>query len=49
MPVLNGLEATEEIVDKYRRLLSIILSVQGESEYLKKAMFLEPRNILSSL
>lgn len=39
MPVLNGLEATEEIVDKYPWVIVIILSVQGESEYLKKAMF----------
>ncbi|NSW89699.1 MAG: response regulator [Firmicutes bacterium] len=39
MPVLNGLEATEKISDEYPWVIVIILSVQGENEYLKKAMF----------
>jgi pilus assembly protein CpaE len=39
MPVLNGLEATEKITDLYPSVTVIIMSVQAESEYLKKAMF----------
>lgn len=39
MPVLNGLEATEKITELYPNVIVIIMSVQGESEYLKKAMF----------
>lgn len=39
MPVLNGLEATERISEKYPSVIVIIMSVQAESEYLKKAMF----------
>lgn len=38
MPVLNGLEATERITDEYPAVIVIIMSVQGENEYLKKAM-----------
>lgn len=38
MPVLNGLEATEKITSLYPNIIVIIMSVQGESEYLKKAM-----------
>jgi len=39
MPVLNGLEATERITIEYPSAMVIIMSVQAESEYLKKAMF----------
>lgn len=39
MPILNGLEATEKITDKFPSVIVIIMSVQGESDYLKKAMF----------
>lgn len=39
MPVLNGLEATEKIAGNYPYTAVIIMSVQGENEYLKKAMF----------
>lgn len=39
MPVLNGLEATERITMEYPSVMVIIMSVQAESEYLKKAMF----------
>ena len=39
MPVLNGLEATEKITDLFPAVTVIIMSVQAESEYLKKAMF----------
>jgi len=39
MPVLNGLEATEKISNLFPAVTVIIMSVQAESEYLKKAMF----------
>ena len=39
MPILNGLETTERITSEYPSVIVIIMSVQGESEYLKKAMF----------
>lgn len=39
MPVLNGLEATEKITKEYPDVAVIMMSVQGEAEYLKKAMF----------
>lgn len=39
MPVLNGLEATERITTEYPHVIVIIMSVQAENEYLKKAMF----------
>ena len=39
MPVLNGLEATEKITNLFPSVTVIIMSVQAESEYLKKAMF----------
>ena len=39
MPVLNGLEATEKITNLFPAVTVIIMSVQAESEYLKKAMF----------
>lgn len=39
MPVMNGLEATEQITALYPQVIVIIMSVQAESEYLKKAMF----------
>ena len=39
MPILNGLEATEKITSEYPNVIVIIMSVQAESEYLKKAMF----------
>ncbi|MCJ7691103.1 MAG: response regulator [Clostridiaceae bacterium] len=39
MPILNGLEATEKITNQFPSVTVIIMSVQAESEYLKKAMF----------
>lgn len=39
MPILNGLETTEKITNEFPSVIVIIMSVQGESEYLKKAMF----------
>ncbi len=38
MPVLNGLEATEIIAELFPQTRVIMMSVQHESEYLKKAM-----------
>lgn len=39
MPLLNGLEATEKITSDFPSVIVIIMSVQSENEYLKKAMF----------
>ncbi|PKM44516.1 MAG: histidine kinase [Firmicutes bacterium HGW-Firmicutes-8] len=38
MPVMDGITATETISLKYPKAAIIIMSVQGEQEYLKKAM-----------
>jgi ATPases involved in chromosome partitioning len=38
MPVMNGLEATEALCQLYPEIAVIMMSVQHESEYLKKAM-----------
>lgn len=38
MPIMNGLEATRIICEKYPQVRVIMMSVQQESEYLKKAM-----------
>ncbi|QNO14598.1 response regulator [Alkalicella caledoniensis] len=38
MPKLNGLEATEKITTEFPTVTVIIMSVQGENEYLRKAM-----------
>lgn len=38
MPVMNGLEATQMIVEQFPQARVIMMSVQHESEYLKKAM-----------
>lgn len=38
MPVMNGLEATEVITGLYPHVQVIMMSVQHETEYLKKAM-----------
>lgn len=39
MPGMTGLEATEAILDEFPNMIIIIMSVQKETEYLKKAMF----------
>ncbi len=39
MPILNGLEATEKITNQYPLVIVIMMSVQAENHYLKKAMF----------
>jgi pilus assembly protein CpaE len=38
MPGMNGLEATELIMMEYPHIVVVIMSVQQETEYLKKAM-----------
>lgn len=38
MPIINGLEATERITYEYPQVIVIIMSIQAENEYLKKAM-----------
>jgi len=38
MPVMDGIAATEQISVRYPKSAIIIMSVQGEQEYLKKAM-----------
>lgn len=38
MPELNGLDATEEIFKTNSEIITVIMSVQAESEYLKRAM-----------
>jgi len=38
MPIMDGLRATEKITMLYPDILVIMMSVQGEKEYLKKAM-----------
>lgn len=38
MPVMDGLKATEEISKNYPNVVVIIMSVQNDSDYLKKAM-----------
>lgn len=38
MPIMNGLEATQYICDHFPHVRVIMMSVQHESEYLKKAM-----------
>lgn len=39
MPVMDGLKATEKISEQFPDIIVIIMSVQGEREYLKKAMY----------
>lgn len=39
MPVMDGLKATEKISEQFPRTLVVIMSVQGEREYFKKAMY----------
>ena len=38
MPIMNGLEATEKITSDFPAVAVVIMSVQGENEYLRKAM-----------
>lgn len=46
MPGMNGLETTERISRLYPNLMVIMMSVQGETEYLRKAMMSGAREYL---
>lgn len=46
MPEMNGLETTERISRMYPNLMVIMMSVQGETEYLRKAMMSGAREYL---
>lgn len=46
MPVLNGLEAAEIIENKFPEVIVIIMSVQSDHEYLKKAMFIGAKDYI---
>jgi pilus assembly protein CpaE len=46
MPVLDGIQATERIAAEQPRIGIIILSVQGEQEYLRKAQTAGARDYL---
>lgn len=46
MPGLNGLETTERISRIYPNLMVVMMSVQGENEYLRKAMMSGAREYL---
>jgi len=46
MPQMNGLEATERITEEYPSVIVIIMSVQAENEYLKKAMLCGAREYI---
>ncbi len=46
MPGMNGLETTERISRIYPSLMVIMMSVQGETEYLRKAMMSGAREYL---
>lgn len=47
MPVMDGIRATEEISLSVPESTVIIMSVQGEQEYIKKAMFAGARDFLN--
>ena len=47
MPVMDGIKATEEIALNIPETTVIIMSVQGENEYIKKAMSAGARDYLS--
>lgn len=47
MPVMDGIKATEEISMSVPETAVIIMSVQGESEYLRKAMTAGARDFLN--
>lgn len=39
MPTMDGITATEKLTARFPGVAVVIISIQGESEYLKKAMF----------
>lgn len=46
MPIMDGIAATEKISPNFPNISVIIISVQGEAEYLKKAMMAGAREYL---
>lgn len=46
MPILNGLESAEILESKYPEVMVIIMSVQSDHEYLKKAMFIGAKDYI---
>ncbi len=46
MPVMDGIEATEKIAVRYPEISIIMITVQGELEYIKKAMVAGARDYL---
>ncbi len=46
MPIMNGIKATEQIYQELPQCMIIIISVQGEQEYLRKAMAAGARDYL---
>ncbi|MGI6550497.1 MAG: AAA family ATPase [Syntrophomonadales bacterium] len=46
MPVMDGIKATELLNIRYPRIAVIVISVQGEQEYLKKAMMAGAREYM---
>jgi pilus assembly protein CpaE len=46
MPQMDGIAATERICELYPTVAVVIISIQGEPEYMKKAMFAGARDYL---
>ncbi len=46
MPIMDGIQATQHLTSEARQMSIIILSVQGEQEYLRKAMAAGAREYL---
>jgi len=46
MPVMDGIKATELLTIRFPRIAVIVISVQGEQEYLKKAMMAGAREYM---
>ncbi|MGE5543985.1 MAG: AAA family ATPase [Bacillota bacterium] len=46
MPVMDGIKATELLTIRFPRMAVIVVSVQGEQEYLKKAMMAGAREYM---
>jgi len=46
MPEMDGITATDHICQQYSDIAVVIISIQGESEYLKKAMLAGARDYL---
>ncbi len=46
MPQMDGIAATERICEQHPQVAVVIISIQGEPEYMKKAMFAGARDYL---